>query len=241
MRGKPKRKHEKYFPLTTWVRPKSLDKLSQETIDDLQRRSFDRVKQFVTAQLNRIRLASTRLPVSSDNDVLLESVRILNAKASTGVQYEIDFKTRTLVRVRNATKAGGKHKEMSKPLHSVRSSFSDIVRYFERQRKLRKDQAYDLNRLYKVNACDPDDVKLGKNEFKEYVVFSFEIDQIAVLECPIIGNAMYVLEGNWRSLLRLSKSALLKKRGVVRVIHDRELLSELQSLIKTRRLQAKLR
>jgi hypothetical protein len=121
----------------------------------------------------------------------------------------------------------------------VRDSFLKIVQHFERLNS--KEVTCDIDRLYTVYYMCPDEVRRGVGEFKDYALFCFDAAQIAVLECPIVGNAMYVLDGNWRVLLGLSKSELRRKRDDVRIIHDQKEVAELRSLILTRRLRVKLR
>ena len=142
-------------------------------------------------------------------------------------------------RIKNSTQPA-KHEGTLQLSISVRKAFSGVLKYFELERERKQDLIYDLNRLYKAITLEHDGVKLGEHDFKEYVIFSFEGAQIAILECPIIGNAMYVLEGNWRYLLRLSKAVLAERHDDVRIVHDRELLPELHQRIQTRRLQSRL-
>lgn len=82
-------------------------------------------------------------------------------------------------------------------------------------------QKVDPSRLEKIFALNPDKVYSGRNEFEGYFVFVFPQSRKAVLECPLTGNAVYIIKGNWMELSRLSKSELLRshQREVKRVIH----------------------
>lgn len=42
---------------------------------------------------------------------------------------------------------------------------------------------------------------------------------MAICECPFVGNAAYVLNGDWRQLSRLTKRELLE-RSQERVVHS---------------------
>ncbi|MDC0275411.1 hypothetical protein OAL00_00590 [Verrucomicrobiales bacterium] len=79
----------------------------------------------------------------------------------------------------------------------------------------------DASRLEKIAALCPDEVYQGKHEFDGYFVFLFHRVSRAVLECPWVGNAIYVIHGDWRKLSRLTKSDLLSRHQheVRRIIH----------------------
>jgi hypothetical protein len=79
----------------------------------------------------------------------------------------------------------------------------------------------DSSRIEKIATLKPDEVYLGKHEFDGYFVFLFHRARRAVLECPWVGNAIYVIRGDWRQLSRLTKSDLLNRHRheVRRIIH----------------------
>ena len=79
----------------------------------------------------------------------------------------------------------------------------------------------DASRLEKIATLHPDEVYQGKDEFDGYFVFLFHRASRAVLECPWVGNAIYVIRGDWRKLSRLTKSDLLNmhRHEVRRIIH----------------------
>lgn len=79
----------------------------------------------------------------------------------------------------------------------------------------------DASRLKKIATLYPDEIYQGKHEFDGYFVFFFRKAGRAVLECPWVGNAIYVIRGDWRKLSRLTKSDLLSRHRheVQRIIH----------------------
>ena len=82
--------------------------------------------------------------------------------------------------------------------------FPRIARHFEDLSTHRTHVKYDLNRLANFHGLDPDETFIGLDEFAGYVVFHFRHVPIAVLDCPVTGNAIYVFGHNWRSLCRLT-------------------------------------
>ncbi len=81
---------------------------------------------------------------------------------------------------------------------------------------------FDSTRIKRVITLSPDKAYVGRDEFDGYVVFLFSNSRYAVLECPWVGNALYLLEGNWLELSRLPKTTLLSqhRRHASRIIHD---------------------
>jgi hypothetical protein len=80
---------------------------------------------------------------------------------------------------------------------------------------------YYAERLEKAFSLGPEACYVGTEEFEGYVVLTFAHTQRALLECPIYGNAIYVLGPDWRRLSKLSKQELLSGRlsGVTKIVH----------------------
>jgi hypothetical protein len=90
-------------------------------------------------------------------------------------------------------------------------------------------------RLELINSLNPSKIYRGLDEFKGYFVFYFEGSTLAILDCPIVGNAVYVIKGDWKTLSRLAKAELLKEYAddVTRVIHSGDWFVRLSKLICT--------
>ena len=58
----------------------------------------------------------------------------------------------------------------------------------------------DPTRLEKIARLRPVRCYVGKDSWTGYVVFEFSHTKQVVLECPIEGNATYVLSGDWRRM-----------------------------------------
>lgn len=110
--------------------------------------------------------------------------------------------------------------------------FADIVRHYKWLQERNTNVEYQMARLDKVYNLGPSSIYIGIDEFEGYIIFHFEKNQIAVLECPVVGNAIYVFKDDWKMLSRLSKAELLNNhRGkVVRIIHTGEWFYKLKAL-----------
>jgi hypothetical protein len=80
---------------------------------------------------------------------------------------------------------------------------------------------YDPERIAKAFSLGPERCYIGTEEFDGYVVFTFAGTDKALLECPVYGNAIYVLGPDWRRLSKMSKQDLLtgRPRGVDKIVH----------------------
>lgn len=92
---------------------------------------------------------------------------------------------------------------------------------YQKKRRKYKERSYDMQRIDIVLNYRPTSVYIGKDEFDGYLVFYFEQYATAVLECPIVGNALYMIRGDWQTLARKSKAELLHDDSgkVHRIIH----------------------
>lgn len=112
--------------------------------------------------------------------------------------------------------------------------FQQILAYFEEVRRRRPEIRVDEDRLSKVESLNPDQRFTGEDEFDGYIVFYFDRTEMAVLESPMFGNAIYIIRGKWRSLSRKSKGELLARhsRTVKRLIHRGDWFARLSKLIE---------
>jgi hypothetical protein len=80
----------------------------------------------------------------------------------------------------------------------------------------------DVTRLRFAYGLKPSAVFVGLGEFDSYLAFTFKYTNKVLLECPMEGNAAYLFHGEWETLSRLTKTALLlnHRATVDRVIHD---------------------
>jgi hypothetical protein len=77
-----------------------------------------------------------------------------------------------------------------------------------------------VDRLIRVQSLSPESRLVGNTGFQRYIGYKFGDDFVA-FENPRVGNALYLLRGNWQELSQLSRSQLLKSRSgdFDRIIH----------------------
>jgi hypothetical protein len=128
------------------------------------------------------------------------------------------------------------HWEILKPSGNA---WQELVRYFERLSHSH-DKRYDLDRLHRIHDFEPDQIFVGRASFEGYVVFVFSNRQMAVLDCPEVGNALYMMETNkWKLLSQMSKTELLRfhREEIHRIVHVSWWLSDLKYFLESRTLR----
>jgi hypothetical protein len=113
------------------------------------------------------------------------------------------------------------------------NSWDELVRHYEYLARVRNVR-YELQRLKYVYQFGADETWVGRASFEGYVVFCFRDKQLAVLECPEVGNALYLMSlDDWKPLSRLSKTELLRfhPQEVRRLLHSDHWKSELRRLL----------
>jgi hypothetical protein len=89
-----------------------------------------------------------------------------------------------------------------------------------------------IDRLAKVESLHPEKQWLGSSGMQRYVGYEFGPDFVA-FENPHVGNALYVLRGDWQELSRLSRSKLMSNREgeFDRIIHTAKWFDRLRILV----------
>ncbi len=113
-------------------------------------------------------------------------------------------------------------------------SFKKLKDYLQTIPKL-SDVEFDFERLDKIISLNADEIYYGVDEFEGYLVFYFGKIKVAVLDCPIKGNAIYIFGEDWKNLSRLSKSKLLNfyPNKTKRIIHKGDWFEKLKSFLNT--------
>jgi hypothetical protein len=107
--------------------------------------------------------------------------------------------------------------------------FSEIIRYIGQLKKTKwLNNVVDENRIktiYKLRS-DKTEVIVGAEEFDGYFIFTFPEMKLFVLDCPLYGNAIYIIKGSWKkikTLSKLSKGEIIKRYpNTIRIIHKGE-------------------
>lgn len=97
---------------------------------------------------------------------------------------------------------------------AVKSSYLNSI--------VKRGETVNIDRLYRIiETFKPIQCFIGKNEFDGYLVFLLERSSKVICDNPIVGNAVYILDGDWKNLSQQSKAELLDhhRDNVARVIH----------------------
>ena len=88
-------------------------------------------------------------------------------------------------------------------------SFNGMFSYYQTIEKeffARHQTTVDRERIKKIMSLNPDRGYRGSDGFLGYVVYEFDRFNKVVLECPMYGNAVYLLfKNSWKSQARNSK------------------------------------
>jgi hypothetical protein len=92
-------------------------------------------------------------------------------------------------------------------------------------------RSVDEERLRRIDRLDPSGRSVGTTGPLGYALFEFRWTSAVVLECPVEGNATYILWDDWRGMLQLTKGELRQKPNCERIIHrDRSYGKVIQAL-----------
>jgi hypothetical protein len=117
----------------------------------------------------------------------------------------------------------------------------DMVDHFKREQRhiLRRvpiGRAIDWTRLKKIRSLNPDKCYVGKDKWLGYVVFEFNRYPWVILECPITGNATYILSHRWQTLIHYGKKRLITefKADCQRVVHSDKWFEKIRNALNRR-------
>ncbi len=99
----------------------------------------------------------------------------------------------------------------------------EIIQSLRRMARMKSGRVkvIDEKRLEMIRSLGPHKCYVGDEQWNGYVLFEFPFTEKVVLECPVEGNATYVLSGDWKTLARLTKKQLRETypERCERVIH----------------------
>jgi hypothetical protein len=75
------------------------------------------------------------------------------------------------------------------------------------------DQRFDQSRIDHMKLLNPKLTHTGKKAWFGYAVYEFSYSKRVVLECPIEGNATYVLSGDWKKMISLTKAEVRQEHA----------------------------
>lgn len=98
------------------------------------------------------------------------------------------------------------------------------------------ERPIDYSRLKRIQkSLCPSYVHVGRDGFEGYVVYGFNSTNWVILECPVYGNATYILKDNWQTISRLSKWEARQEHSnqVIVIRHTESWFSRLLAQLKS--------
>jgi hypothetical protein len=117
----------------------------------------------------------------------------------------------------------GKRRLQWRPARPGSLSVGSIRRYCEERQRRDPDFRYDMGRIENAEALGPDGPPWeGPDGFDGYAIYTYRTKR-ALMECPEVGNAAYVIHKDWESWSKMDKQELMAEaeRGgdVTRIEH----------------------
>lgn len=98
-------------------------------------------------------------------------------------------------------------------------SVSNVLEHYGRLQRLNPHISYERDRITKAFSLRPNQCYVGSDEFEGYIVLTFAHTSRTLLECPVFGNAIYILDSEWKRLSKMTKQELLTHPSANRIIH----------------------
>lgn len=107
-----------------------------------------------------------------------------------------------------------------------------IVKEFEKF--ISHDEVVDESRIWKIyDNLNPTECYVSQEGFNRYIAFCFEWANKVVLECPIYGNAIYVIKGDWKEITKLHKWQAKLSHQVTVIRHNDTWFNRLKSNLRS--------
>jgi hypothetical protein len=96
-----------------------------------------------------------------------------------------------------------------------------ISDYYAGLQRRNQGTRYDADRIVKALSLGPNQRYEEVGGVEGYTVFTFPYTSSTLLECPIVGNAIYVIHKDWERWSRMTKQELMADDSgeVVRIVH----------------------
>ncbi len=97
-----------------------------------------------------------------------------------------------------------------------------------------QNEIIDESRIWKIyENLRPSDCYISQDGFNRYIVFCFDWTDKVVLECPIYGNAVYIIKDNWKEITKLHKWQARLSHQVTVIHHSDSWFSRLKNNLKS--------
>lgn len=97
-----------------------------------------------------------------------------------------------------------------------------------------QNEIVDEKRLRKiVSNLKPSVCYISEDGFNRYIAFCFDWTEKVILECPIYGNAIYIIKENWQEITKLSKWEARQLSQVTVIRHSDNWFERLKENLKS--------
>lgn len=113
----------------------------------------------------------------------------------------------------------------------------DVIAHYRREESNLPDdlqgRAIEWRRLTNIKSLRPSKCYIGTEMWLGYTLFEFAYTTKVVLECPIEGNATYIIWGNWKPMVRHTKQHLRDNypNRYVKVVHKGDWLDRIRDAL----------
>ena len=96
-----------------------------------------------------------------------------------------------------------------------------------------QNEIIDESRIWKIyDNLNPSDCYISQDGFNRYIAFCFDWTEKVVLECPIYGNAIYIIKDDWQEITKLHKWQARRSHKVIVIDHSYSWFSRLKTNLK---------
>lgn len=135
-------------------------------------------------------------------------------------EYRRNAVKRIHQKVRNTFKSRPTKSLQWEPLPPGEATDDKIRLYYEKLESRGGLDGFIQERLDKALALPRKDWLIGSAGFDGYSIFTFGHTEKVLLECPIYGNAVYVINSGEERWLRMSKQELIESGGAKKIPHS---------------------
>ncbi|HZL12992.1 MAG TPA: hypothetical protein VFC85_02510 [Verrucomicrobiae bacterium] len=154
-------------------------------------------------------------------------------RAIKRLKKDFELWDKGLLEIELSTKVHHVYWQLLKPTGDSWQELIEHFRYLENS----IGKKYDQNRLKYLYDFKHDEIYVGRSAFEGYVVICFNRAETVVLECPRVGNALYLMKlDEWKFLSQHSKSELLSKypEKIEHILHSESYEYEVERRFRNR-------
>lgn len=189
--------------------------------DKCNEMDFRQLREFIDDSLEKLSEQGFEEDRPSSKEEFLDLWKMLCSKIIRTRHY--DFANRVHEYIERAFEPGGVHPRIRRVpwriLPPGELSFDNILRHYKKLQQLNPHIRYERDRLTKAYSLGPEEVVLGSAEFEGYIVLIFAHTRRVLLECPVYGHAIYVIDSDWENLSQLTKQELLAHHDATKIVH----------------------